>query len=99
MQAWHDAYTMRQRAGEIAVKPYRPAAPSRADRRSPLDATFAGLADPARRAILARLACGEASVTEPAKPFATSQLAISKRLEVLEPKLGTTIDWRELTGA
>jgi DNA-binding transcriptional ArsR family regulator len=49
-----------------------------------LDATFAALADPTRRAILARLASGEASVTELAKPFALSQPAISKHLKVLE---------------
>ena len=49
-----------------------------------LDATFAALADPTRRAILARLASGEASVTELAKPFAMSQPAISKHLQVLE---------------
>ena len=49
-----------------------------------LDATFAALADPTRRAILARLASGEASVTELAKPFAISQPAISKHLNVLE---------------
>src|SRR5207248_6805052 len=49
-----------------------------------LDATFAALADPTRRAILARLASGEASVTELAKPFAISQPAISKHLKVLE---------------
>jgi len=49
-----------------------------------LDATFAALADPTRRAILARLASGEASVTELAKPFAMSQPAISKHLKVLE---------------
>ena len=50
----------------------------------PLDATFAALADPTRRAILARLASGEASVGELAKPFAMSQPAISKHLKVLE---------------
>jgi DNA-binding transcriptional ArsR family regulator len=50
----------------------------------PLDATFAALADPTRRAILARLASGEASVTELAAPFAVSQPAISKHLKVLE---------------
>ncbi len=50
----------------------------------PLDATFAALADPTRRAILARLAAGEASVTELAAPFAISQPAISKHLKVLE---------------
>jgi DNA-binding transcriptional ArsR family regulator len=49
-----------------------------------LDATFAALADPTRRAILARLAHGEASVTDLAKPFAMSQPAISKHLKVLE---------------
>src|SRR5947209_8148041 len=49
-----------------------------------LDSTFAALADPTRRAILARLASGEASVTELAKPFAMSQPAISKHLKVLE---------------
>ena len=49
-----------------------------------LDATFAALADPTRRAILARLATGEASVTDLAKPFAMSQPAISKHLRVLE---------------
>jgi DNA-binding transcriptional ArsR family regulator len=47
-----------------------------------LDATFAALADPTRRAILARLASGEASVTELAQPFAMSQPAISKHLKV-----------------
>ena len=49
-----------------------------------LDATFAALADPTRRAILARLASGEATVTELARPFAMSQPAISKHLKVLE---------------
>ena len=49
-----------------------------------LDTTFAALADPTRRAILARLASGEASVTELVKPFAISQPAISKHLKVLE---------------
>jgi DNA-binding transcriptional ArsR family regulator len=49
-----------------------------------LDATFAALADPTRRKILARLASGEASVTELAKPFAITQPAISKHLKVLE---------------
>jgi DNA-binding transcriptional ArsR family regulator len=57
---------------------YGQAAPDR------LDATFAALADPTRRAILARLAAGEASVTELAAPFAMSQPAISKHLKVLE---------------
>jgi DNA-binding transcriptional ArsR family regulator len=49
-----------------------------------LDATFAALADPTRRAILARLARGDASVAELAEPFAMSQPAISKHLKVLE---------------
>jgi DNA-binding transcriptional ArsR family regulator len=49
-----------------------------------LDATFAALADPTRRAILARLASGEASVNELAEPFEISQPAISKHLKVLE---------------
>jgi len=48
-----------------------------------LDATFAALADPTRRAILARLATGEASVNELAEPFDMSQPAISKHLKVL----------------
>lgn len=49
-----------------------------------LDTTFAALADPTRRAILARLALGETSVTELAEPFAMSLPAISKHLKVLE---------------
>ena len=49
-----------------------------------LDATFAALPDPTRRAILARLASGEASVMELARPFDMSQPAISKHLKVLE---------------
>lgn len=49
-----------------------------------LNTTFSALADPTRRAILARLAAGEASVLELAKPFAMSQPAISKHLRVLE---------------
>jgi DNA-binding transcriptional ArsR family regulator len=49
-----------------------------------LDKTFAALADRTRRAILARLASGDASVTELARPFAMSQPAISKHLKVLE---------------
>ena len=49
-----------------------------------LDATFAALADPTRRAILARLRDGEATVGELAEPFAMSQPAISKHLKVLE---------------
>jgi DNA-binding transcriptional ArsR family regulator len=49
-----------------------------------LDATFFALADPTRRAILARLADGEATVTELAGPFRMSQPAVSKHLKVLE---------------
>jgi DNA-binding transcriptional ArsR family regulator len=49
-----------------------------------LDAAFAALADPTRRAILARLASGEATVTELAKPFEMTQPAISQHLKVLE---------------
>jgi len=51
---------------------------------SVLDSKFAALADPTRRAILARLALGEATVAELARPFAISQPAISKHLKVLE---------------
>ncbi len=51
---------------------------------SALDDTFAALADPTRRAILARLRSGEATVTELARPFDMSQPAISKHLKVLE---------------
>jgi DNA-binding transcriptional ArsR family regulator len=50
----------------------------------PLTATFSALADPTRRAILARLAAGEASVTELAAPFDMSMPAISKHLKVLQ---------------
>ncbi|HEY0767590.1 MAG TPA: metalloregulator ArsR/SmtB family transcription factor [Steroidobacteraceae bacterium] len=53
-------------------------------RASRLNATFAALADPTRRAILARLASGEAGVMQLAKPFDMSQPAISKHLKVLE---------------
>src|SRR3954463_2375489 len=63
-----------------------------------LDATFAALADPTRRAILARLAAGEASVSELAKPFAMSQPAISRHLKVLEKagliSRGREAQWR-----
>ena len=51
---------------------------------SNLDATFAALADPTRRAILARLAKGEATVNELAEPFEMTQPAISQHLKVLE---------------
>ena len=53
-------------------------------RRQNLDAVFAALADPTRRAILSRLAAGEASVNEIAAPFEMSQPAVSKHLRVLE---------------
>ena len=53
-------------------------------RASHLDATFAALADPTRRALLARLAAGEAGVMQLAKPFNMSQPAVSKHLKVLE---------------
>ena len=59
-----------------------------------LDITFAALADPTRRAILARLASGEASVTELAKPFEMSMPAISKHLKVLE-RAGLIVRRRE----
>ena len=52
--------------------------------RDPLSATFAALADPTRRAILARLVGGEAPVSELAEPFAISLPAVSKHLKVLE---------------
>ena len=63
-----------------------------------LSNTFSALADPTRRAILARLAAGEASVTELAEPFAMSLPAVSKHLKVLEragliPR-GRTAQWR-----
>jgi len=54
------------------------------NRSEALDATFTALADPTRRAILARLSEGEASVTELTKPFSLSQPAISRHLRVLE---------------
>jgi DNA-binding transcriptional ArsR family regulator len=54
------------------------------DQRQTLDAVFAALADPTRRAILSRLAAGEASVNEIARPFEMSQPAVSKHLKVLE---------------
>jgi DNA-binding transcriptional ArsR family regulator len=63
-----------------------------------LSTTFAALADPTRRAILARLATGEATVTELAEPFAVSMPAISKHLKVLEKAglitRGRTAQWR-----
>jgi len=64
----------------------------------PLSQTFAALADPTRRAILARLAAGEASVTELAAPFDMSQPAVSKHLRVLERaglvEQGRQAQWR-----
>ena len=54
------------------------------DQPQELDAVFAALADPTRRAILSRLAAGEASVNEIAAPFRMSQPAVSKHLKVLE---------------
>ncbi len=71
----------------------------------PLSSTFAALADPTRRAILARLAAGEATVTELAAPFAMSLPAVSKHLKVLERagliERGRTGQWRpcRLAGA
>src|ERR1700731_4122439 len=63
-----------------------------------LDATFAALADPTRRAILARLARGETTVQELAEPFAMSLPAISKHLKVLEqaglPPCSREAQWR-----
>ena len=63
-----------------------------------LSATFSALADPTRRAILARLASGEASVTEIAQPFAMSLPAVSRHLKVLERAglvaRGRTAQWR-----
>jgi len=63
-------------------------------RTDPLSATFAALADPTRRAILARLASGECSVTELAEPFEMSMPAVSKHLRVLE-RAGLIARWRE----
>lgn len=60
----------------------------------PLDATFAALADPTRRAILARLRQGEASVTELAEPFAMTLPAVAKHLKVLE-RAGLIVRGRE----
>jgi DNA-binding transcriptional ArsR family regulator len=60
----------------------------------PLSETFAALADPTRRAILARLASGQASVTELAEPFEMSLPAVSKHLKVLE-RAGLIVRGRE----
>src|SRR6202045_1137103 len=66
-----------------------------------LSSTFSALADPTRRAILARLATGEASVTELAEPFAMSMPAVSKHLKVLERAglvaRGREAQWRPRT--
>ena len=62
----------------------RPSPAHATSRADDLSATFAALADPTRRAILARLARGEATPTELARPFEISQPAISKHLKVLE---------------
>ncbi|HEY6538597.1 MAG TPA: metalloregulator ArsR/SmtB family transcription factor [Candidatus Dormibacteraeota bacterium] len=66
-----------------------------------LDRTFSALAHPARRAILARLTRGQASVTELARPFAMSQPAVSKHLKVLElaglVERGRDAQWRPCT--
>ena len=61
-----------------------------------LDATFSALADPTRRALLARLASGEASVMDLAEPFAMTQPAISRHLKVLE---GAGLIVRRIEGA
>ena len=61
-----------------------------------LDATFAALADPTRRAILARLALGEATVMELAAPFEMSQPAVSRHIKVLE---GAGLITRRVEGA
>ena len=67
----------------------------------PLSATFHALADPTRRAILARLAQGETSVTELARPFAMSGPAVTKHLKVLERAglitRGREAQWRPCT--
>lgn len=66
-----------------------------------LDRTFAALADPTRRAILARLAAGDATVTELARPFEISLPAISRHLKVLERAgliaRGREAQWRPRT--
>ena len=75
-----------------------PDAPDGLDAEDQLDLTFAALADPTRRAILARLADGELTVNEIAKPFAMSVQAVSKHLKVLERagliKRGKEAQWR-----
>jgi DNA-binding transcriptional ArsR family regulator len=75
---------------------YRPGAPRVAE--DTLSATFGALADPTRRAILAHLSSGEASVTELARPFEMSLPAVSKHLKVLERagliERGRRAQWR-----
>lgn len=61
-----------------------------------LDASFSAMADPTRRAILARLALGETTVMELAKPFAMTQPAVSRHLKVLE---GAGLIMRRIDGA
>ncbi len=61
---------------------------------NPLDLTFSALSDPTRRAILSRLATGEASVTDLAKPFRMSLPAVSKHLKVLQ-RAGLVVQSRE----
>ena len=73
------------------VPALRTAAPPSPDR---LSATLAALADPTRRAIVARLAQGEATVSELAEPFAMSQPAVSKHLKVLE-RAGLVVGGRD----
>lgn len=72
--------------------------PADPDAEARLDLTFAALADPTRRAILARLADGELAVNELAQPFAMSVQAVSKHLKVLERagliKRGREAQWR-----
>jgi DNA-binding transcriptional ArsR family regulator len=69
--------------------------------RDPLSATFAALADPTRRAILARLTLGETSVTELAEPFDMSLTAVSKHLKILQRAglvaQGRSAQWRPCT--
>jgi DNA-binding transcriptional ArsR family regulator len=77
------------------VKYAAPAHPAASD---PLSATFAALADPTRRAILARLASGETTVTELARPFEMSLPAVSRHLKVLRQagliERGRNAQWR-----
>src|SRR5258707_12333431 len=74
---------MRMRARYLTNRLFNPMV-NKSDLSRDLSVTFGALADPTRRAILARLASGEATVTELAEPFAMTQPAISKHLKVLE---------------